>query len=194
MKDKILELRLQGKTYNQIVKILNCSKSTVSYYCGKEQKEKNKQRARKRRENDKGRIFKKIDNFLIKRIGDFKIERTNGKIVGNFSSKDAIKILSENPVCYLTGKQIDLKDRKSFELDHIIPASRGGENTLENMGLTCKEANRAKHDLTKEEFINLCKNVLIYQGYEIKLKSGEIEGNSRQTHHTFSMTGTLGNT
>lgn len=34
MKDKILKLRAKGKTYNEIVDIVGCAKSTVSYYCG----------------------------------------------------------------------------------------------------------------------------------------------------------------
>lgn len=33
MKDRILELRKNGKTYNEITKILKCSKGTVSYHC-----------------------------------------------------------------------------------------------------------------------------------------------------------------
>lgn len=33
MKENILELRANGKSYNEISKILNCSKSTISYYC-----------------------------------------------------------------------------------------------------------------------------------------------------------------
>lgn len=35
MKDKILNLRKNGYTYNEIIKELGCSKSTVSYYCRK---------------------------------------------------------------------------------------------------------------------------------------------------------------
>ena len=35
MKQKILELREQGKSYNEISKILGCSKGTVSYHCSK---------------------------------------------------------------------------------------------------------------------------------------------------------------
>lgn len=35
MKEKILKLRDEGNTYNQIVEILGCAKSTVSYYCSK---------------------------------------------------------------------------------------------------------------------------------------------------------------
>ena len=33
MKEQILNLRKEGKSYNEIKKILNCSKSTISYYC-----------------------------------------------------------------------------------------------------------------------------------------------------------------
>ena len=42
MKEKILQLRNEGKTYKQIQEILKCSKSTISYHCGVGQKEKTK--------------------------------------------------------------------------------------------------------------------------------------------------------
>ena len=45
MKDQILKLRAEGKTYNEIVKILGCSKGTVAYHCGSGQKEKTRKRA-----------------------------------------------------------------------------------------------------------------------------------------------------
>lgn len=35
MKEQILRLRSEGKTYNEIKVILNCAKSTISYHCGK---------------------------------------------------------------------------------------------------------------------------------------------------------------
>ena len=45
MKEKIIELRIKGLSYNDIVKELGCSKSTVSYHCSKlsEHKEKTKE-------------------------------------------------------------------------------------------------------------------------------------------------------
>jgi hypothetical protein len=49
MKDKILELRAQGKTYLEIKAELTCSLSTISYYCNPEQKEKTVQRTRDKR-------------------------------------------------------------------------------------------------------------------------------------------------
>lgn len=46
MKNKIIKLRNEGKTYNEIAEILNCSKGTISYHCSKleenrEHKERN---------------------------------------------------------------------------------------------------------------------------------------------------------
>lgn len=36
MKEKILKLRREGKSYNDISKILGCAKSTISYHCSNE--------------------------------------------------------------------------------------------------------------------------------------------------------------
>ena len=72
----------------------------------------------------------------------------------------------ENQTCYLTGRKINIKIDE-YQLDHKVPLSRGGKSSLENMGLTCKEANYAKHNLTEEEFVELCKEVVIHHGYTI---------------------------
>jgi hypothetical protein len=40
IKEQILELRAQGKSYRQIEKELGCARSTISYYLGDNQKEK----------------------------------------------------------------------------------------------------------------------------------------------------------
>ena len=47
LESKILKLRQQGQSIRNIVKTLNCSKSTVSYYCSEGQKEKTKLRKNK---------------------------------------------------------------------------------------------------------------------------------------------------
>lgn len=49
MKEQILKLRSEGKTYKQIKDITGASKSTISYYCGVGQKDKTLKRNRKRR-------------------------------------------------------------------------------------------------------------------------------------------------
>jgi 5-methylcytosine-specific restriction endonuclease McrA len=68
--------------------------------------------------------------------------------------------IGDNPVCYLTGRKIDLLDGKSYHLDHIIPKDKGGSNTLDNCNIACKDANQAKGNLLYHEFILLCEEVL----------------------------------
>lgn len=39
-----------------------------------------------------------------------------------------------------------------LEADHIIPFSRGGDDTLENLTTSCQKCNRQKKDMSVEEF------------------------------------------
>jgi 5-methylcytosine-specific restriction endonuclease McrA len=68
-----------------------------------------------------------------------------------------------SPKCYLSGQTIDLEDRDSYALDHILPISKGGDSSLANCGLTTQKVNKLKSDLTKEEFITTCSNVVRFQ-------------------------------
>lgn len=63
------------------------------------------------------------------------------------------------PRCYLTGKRINLEDAKTYSLDHRTPRARGGSSTLDNLELSCREANQAKSDLPLCEFIALCRTI-----------------------------------
>lgn len=49
MKEQILKMRSEGKTYNQIVNELGCSKGTVAYHCGNGVKNKTHNRVDKLR-------------------------------------------------------------------------------------------------------------------------------------------------
>jgi CRISPR/Cas system Type II protein with McrA/HNH and RuvC-like nuclease domain len=190
MKEKILELRNQGKTYNQIIEILGCSKSTVSYYCGNNQKNKTKERTRILRE--KNPLIQKIDNFKSRDRKNNPIEKNesrenryvdesirkfqirdygsknkfNVKKTKTFNTKDVVNKFGENTICYLSGVPINLSDSKCC-LDHIIPVSRGGDNTLDNLGITHKIVNQMKSDLTPEELINWCVKILTFNGYNV---------------------------
>lgn len=77
-----------------------------------------------------------------------------------FKVKDLLEKIGENPICYLTGRPINLLDGQSYHLDHIIPKNKGGENSLENCNIACRDANQAKGNLLHEEFILLCEEVL----------------------------------
>lgn len=185
MKDKILELRAEGKTYNEICEILGCSKSTVSYHCGEGQKEKQRRRMQKSRKDNvmlrKTESFKRPSASFRKRrpetetdsktllrykVNAFKDKRrSDGE---SFTYHDVQDVFGEVTRCYLTGREIDLREPKTYQFDHIVPASRGGDNSLTNLGIACSEANRAKSDMTVDEFVALCKDVLEYHGYVVQ--------------------------
>ena len=42
------------------------------------------------------------------------------------------------------GKYVDCDSRENLELDHIIPWSEGGSNTVRNLELRCESCNRTK--------------------------------------------------
>ena len=167
MKEQILELRAQGKTYDEIAEIVGCSKGTVWYHCTDNGKEKAKER--KRRNRLEKPLSKKITNFRYK-VANFKrtSPETDKEVL--ISYEDVFNKISENPYCYLTGRSLNILDTKSYHFDHIIPASKGGKGTLENLGITCKEANQAKSDLSVEDFLLLCEEVLKHNGYEVNKK------------------------
>lgn len=179
MKEKILRLRDEGKSYDEIKKILNCSKSTISYYCGINQKEKTKERTKKIRDNNP--LVQKVDNFkqgrrnkrnFVESVRKFqkRDNQSNGKVNSqievNFSWKEVIEKFGTETFCYLSGEPINLQD-KNFSLDHIVPSSKGGPNTLENLGITHRVANEMKNDLSVTELLEWCVKILKFNGYEV---------------------------
>lgn len=164
LREKILELRTSGMTYNQIAKTIPCAKSTVSYYCGKDVKNNTLKYQEERRAQNP--LIKKMENFRYKfsnKSRDF--QRRNGsklkaKMEKQFTAKELENFIKKDPTCYLTGRKLDISKPETYSLDHFVPASKGGKNTLDNLRLVCREANSAKHDMLYEEFIQLCREVV----------------------------------
>lgn len=169
-KKEILRLRDEGKSYREIEALLGCSRSLISYYCNSKQAEKSSERQKRNRK--KNVLVRRIEAFRYK-FKDFQRKRDGGKHIKdsrdiNFSLDNVLDKIGENPICYLTGRPIDLKETKSYQFDHIKPVSKGGSCDIDNFGLTCREANRAKSDLTFEEFVLLCKDVLVNNGFTVE--------------------------
>ncbi len=158
MKEQILELRNQNKTYTEIKEILKCSKSLISYYCNDTQKDKLRIRTNNYRKNNLKTILnRKLSDFMC--ISGY---TKNNKIRSEytFTVQDLINKFGEKPKCYLTNVNIDLLQPSTYHFDHIIPRSRGGQNILLNLGLATKQANETKSDKTLEELKTLCKLIL----------------------------------
>lgn len=43
---------------------------------------------------------------------------------------------------------------EEIHLDHVIPESRGGPTTIDNLQVTCRKCNLAKGVLSEEEFVD----------------------------------------
>jgi DNA-binding CsgD family transcriptional regulator len=197
LKEQIFELRKNGASYGTIVKELGCSKSTVAYHCNDTEKKNTRKRQEKRRLKNPVAFYgeKKLDNFKrsVSKGGRKKAEKiTINKMHGSaidrfkransgsikrkksilsedkFTFKDVVEKYKGNQKCYLTGRDIDFNSHNTFSFDHIVPTSKGGKNTLDNLGLCCLEVNFAKSDLSVDEFIDLCKDVLINFDYKVE--------------------------
>jgi len=99
MKNRILDLRKEGKTYNEISKILNCSKGTISYHCKKldDNNELNKK-------NKKLASLKKLKNIPYIDFGD------------DVSDYDFKKVLE----CRINGNTYDeILEKTNLSLDKI---------------------------------------------------------------------------
>ena len=68
-----------------------------------------------------------------------------------YTYRDALEHLGgTNLICYLTGTPINILT-DDYQLDHILPVSKGGTNELSNMAIATIEANQMKGGLTNEE-------------------------------------------
>lgn len=191
--DKIINLRKQGLSYSKIAEELNCAKSTVSYHCNQSTKNKVNEKIQRQKEEEpwKYKLLNALDNFKHREKGigkTFYCKDWNKKLRTavsrfrkslesmpnkNYSYKDVIEHFGGTTVkCELTGRTIDLLV-DDYNIDHIIPISRGGSNELDNMAFTIPQANTAKNDLTNEEFVALCKEVCENFGYEVIKKKNQ---------------------
>ena len=181
---KIIALRQKQCSFRQIAKQLNCSISTVSYALRKKTRDK----AKKKFDDIPSyirKIRKKIYSFKNPRIPKnekpawyiSKSPRQVSKSISakasrfqrtmTFNYKDVHAKFGDHFPCALTGRPIDFNKPETYEYDHIQPLSRGGDNTLSNLQILCPEANQAKGSLTDQEFIELCKEVVIHTGHRI---------------------------
>lgn len=67
--------------------------------------------------------------------------------------------------CALTGRRLD----RTADLDHIIPKTRGGGDNVGNLRWLCREVNMVKRNLTDDEFLTLCGEVMRWIGQRIEM-------------------------
>lgn len=110
------------------------------------------------KEKNKYIDFQQYNNELSKNYNDQitdKLKHKTSKKNYNRTKISHIKreiiFLHNKHKCFDCGK---LLTKNTFQLDHKIPISRGGNNSDENLVVSCKICNLKKGTLTSEEFID----------------------------------------
>lgn len=105
----------------------------------------------------KQREYRKKNPFKVRFWKHNRRARCNGSVVDKQHltkefEKGVQKILEEQDYkCIYCGVDIT----ESFSLDHRKPLSRGGENVVENIDLTCRDCNTRKSTRTKKEYLRV---------------------------------------
>jgi hypothetical protein len=177
----IQNLRAARLGYNKIAAETKINEGTVRYWCNPE---------KWKATNAKSKLAYKLSHPLMTKLSTYRLRKSafgkvrgfkrrggskvlNGSTLNGFTLADVLQKIGPNPTCYLTGRPIDLNAPKTYTFDHITPATRGGDNSLKNLGLLCTSVNKMKSDLTVEELLAVCAEILRYNGYTVtKMEEG----------------------
>lgn len=80
--------------------------------------------------------------------------------IGSIAIVKQLQELWENQkgLCALSG--LPLIPGTNASIDHIVPKSKGGTNDISNLRWVLTSVNSGRHDLSDEEFINICKAIV----------------------------------
>lgn len=134
-KDKVIELRKKGKTYNEISRLLNISKSTVGHHC------------KKCDMNDIGYGNKKIDDELINEIREYYKTHTKKETSEKFNiSVSTIWRYTDNKRVFQTEE-----DRRKNGISNVISwRKRTKRKLIEYKGGKCIKCGYNKCDRSLE--------------------------------------------
>lgn len=88
---------------------------------------------------------------------DIKAKTANARFREQISAEAIYQVLKiSNFSCFYCGCQLK---PDNWHLDHCIPESRRGTNTIDNIAPSCPDCNISKGRLTVKEFIHKCKRI-----------------------------------
>ena len=167
---QIKDLRSQNFTYRQIAAEIGCSIGVIgSVLSGAHIAYGTKEKKPKKKYKYVHNANPSIKRIISLRLGNFRGRQKDGSIGRkncSLSTQDVLDKIGTNPICYLSGRVLDLSDRNTYALDHIVPATKGGDNSLDNLEIVHRDVNRAKNNLLNNEFIQLCLDVVMHNGYD----------------------------
>lgn len=148
MKEQILQLRAEGKSYRQIQKQLGCSRGTISYHCNSETKRKVIENQTRRRA---GKPRREIDPVWIEERALLQYQPKETRLqalsrwYNDLKSQSKCKSCSENHIACLEFHHIDSKT-KLFEISafrfYALPEVL---EELEKCEVLCANCHRKLH-------------------------------------------------
>lgn len=97
-------------------------------------------------------VFNILKSREISRVGQY-LRSKRIKDNGGVYTKDEILGLykAQKELCYYCGKPIS-GNRSSYHIDHYVPIYLGGDNSIDNIVLTCPKCNLEKGIMDGDEF------------------------------------------
>lgn len=118
--------------------------------------ERNEKRKEKTKEYQaKFRERRKCDSLYVL-SGKVQRFQKRGECSIPFSPQHVIAKFGAFPKCHLTGLPVNYADAATYQLDHIVPISLGGQSNLDNLELCHPMANQMKNGYSLDEFVRFC--------------------------------------
>lgn len=122
-------------------------------------RERNKQWAREDRKNNPNKKHKRSREVILNQTRNRRARKIGAE--GKYTTKDVNALFkAQGGKCATCKTHIRHAGELKFEIDHVVPLSRGGSNWPSNLALSCKRCNRAKRDLMPEDWA--AKNGLLF--------------------------------
>jgi 5-methylcytosine-specific restriction endonuclease McrA len=129
--------------------------------------ERNRRAKHPERIRNQNRIYRENNPFAVAVI----VARNRAKQLGVISTltreewADVVK--AHDFICHVCGEKVSLQlgSPETLSLDHVIPMSRGGSNSKENVAPAHRRCNQNRTNMTLEEFDLWLKRVARFRGH-----------------------------
>jgi 5-methylcytosine-specific restriction endonuclease McrA len=111
-----------------------------NYYEANKEKEIERSLKWQKEHPERGRLSQHRRRTRLKGKGDYTID----ELKAQFEQQEGF--------CFYCGELLYASFNKDIHVDHMIPLSRGGSNTIENIVISCATCNLRKGTKTSEEF------------------------------------------
>lgn len=98
--------------------------------------------------------LKKYRQSEIGKINRKRYDHERRQKIGGRIKVETIKnvILKSRSKCHWCEKELNMNERYSWHLDHVLPVSKGGGNDEENLVVSCPKCNRTKANKHPDDF------------------------------------------